>query len=505
VKYFTIIGNHDAISLEQPGIGAALTIFFKYKKYLNGIYIFSFPDKPHFPYMQTAEKIKRRMEAEAPGIDVLIIEMNIENPIDFNLVYKIMLDETQTLFEKTNIIDEPKIINITSGTPTMTTCWVILHKAGLIPNSILVQSFEPFFQRKYGKTCQEVSLNIDDLPKINSPSKAKRALNRVNQENIILRNEKVVSETDDAIPGLIGKSQLIRDIKEQILQLVDANTHVLILGEQGTGKEVIAKAIWDVHRRDIDKNFNPFDCGQFDPNLIISELFGYEKGAFTGANQTKKGIIESTDGKMLYLDEIGNIPIENQGIFLRFLQFGDWKRIGSTKTHSSKIQVIAATNKDIYNSVVFRADLKDRFHEIIKIPPLRNRMSDIPMLTEFFLSKINKNVFFDSSVYKHLEKYSWPGNVRQLEMWVSRMCRKYQNRQISWVDIPDILKPDELNNRTVYDFPELPVDSMNFITQLRLHALEVADNNKAKADRLLGLKNGTLKQWIHQREKRFSK
>tara|TARA_B100000315_G_C14543175_1_gene571937 strand:+ start:173 stop:1699 length:1527 start_codon:yes stop_codon:yes gene_type:complete len=505
MKYFTIIGNHDAIDATQPGIGAALTIFFNYMADIDGVYIFTSPDKPHFLYKQTAEKIMRRMQAEKKGLPVSIIEMDIESPVDFDLVYKTMLDETQTVIEKDNIKDKPKIINITSGTPTMTTCWVLLQKSGLIPNAKLIQSFEPRFQQKYGKTCQEVDLSIDDFPEINTPSKEKRALNRVNQEIKVLRDEKTTIETDDAIPGLIGKSKQIRDIKEQILHLVDTETHVLILGEQGTGKEVVARAVWDVHRKEIDKIFNPFDCGQFDSNLIISELFGYEKGAFTGANQQKKGIVEYANGKMLYLDEIGNIPFNNQGVFLRFLQFGEWKRVGATKPNTSQVQVVAATNKDIYDTKIFRTDLKDRFHETIQLPPLRERQCDIKLLADFFLTKINKNVLFDSTIYEKLEDYSWPGNVRQLEMWISRICRKYKDIQLTWEEIPDILKPNIKSSNSEHDFPDLPMNSNDFITKLRFHALEIADGNKSKADRLLGLKEGTIKQWIHQREKRNSK
>jgi|APSaa5957512576_1039674.scaffolds.fasta_scaffold07053_5 two-component system, NtrC family, response regulator AtoC len=502
MKYFTIIGNHDVIDPKQTGFGAVLTIFFHYKDDIDAVYIFTSPDKPHFLYKQTAEKIMRRMQAEKKALPVFIIEMDIDSPVDFDLVYKTLLDETQTVIEKDNIKDDPKIINITSGTPTMSTCWVLLQKSGLIPNAKLVQSFEPRFQQKYGKTCQVVDLDIDDFPEIDTPSKEKRALNRANQEIKILRNEKSRAEKDDTIPRLIGKSKQIRDIKEQIIELIDRETHVLILGEPGTGKEVVAKAIWDIHRKDLDKDLNVFDSGTFSDELILSELFGHIKGAFTGANQDKKGIVEQCDGKMLYLDEIGNIPLKNQSVLLRFLQFGEWKRVGSTKINKSHIQVVAATNMDIYDKAIFRADLKDRFHEIIMLPTLRERKSDIPFLTDFFLNKVNKNVSFDKSIFEQLKQYQWPGNVRQLEMWINRICRKFKDLQLTWDDIPDILKPDKHQTPSDFDFPELPIDSIDFIQKLRHHALEIADGNKAKADRLLGLKEGTIKQWMFQREKR---
>ena len=176
MKYFTIIGNHDVIDSNHKGFGAALTIFFYYKDEIDGVYIFTSPDKPHFHYKQMAEKTMLRMQQEKKGISVSIIEMDIENPVNFDLVYKVMLDETHKVMEDDNIQDDEKIINITSGTPTMSTCWVLLHKSSLIPSSKLIQSFEPQFQRLYGKSCQVVDLTIDNFPEINTPSKEKREL-----------------------------------------------------------------------------------------------------------------------------------------------------------------------------------------------------------------------------------------------------------------------------------------------------------------------------------------
>lgn len=502
MKYFTMIGNHDAINPNQEGHGAALTIFFHYIDAIDGVYIFSSPDKPHFNYKKTAEKISRQMRADKIDLPVTIIDIDIESPVDFDLVYTTMLDEAQSIIDRDEIQSEPKIINITSGTPTMSTCWVLLQKSGLINNAKLIQSFEPKFQRKYGMTCREVNLEFDDFPEINTPSKEKRALNRAKQEIKILRKEKSTYNIDQSIPGLIGQSKKIRAIKEIILELVDTETHVLILGERGTGKEVVARAIWDHHRKNIDKEYHPFDCGQFSPELILSELFGHEKGAFTGANQSKKGIIESLDGKMLFLDEIGNLPLNNQSVLLRLLQFGEWRRVGGTKINQTNIQIVAATNADIFDQKIFRADLKDRFHEVITLPPLRERKGDIPLLVDHFLNVVNKNVSFDASVYQELQNYDWPNNVRGLEMWVRRICRKFQHVQLSWKNIPEILRPNDKQNVSVYDFPDLPLDSNDFITKLRYHALDMAEGNKSKADRLLGLKEGTMKQWTFQREKR---
>jgi len=310
--------------------------------------------------------------------------MDLDNPVDFELVYKIMLDETQNVIEKDKLNNEEKIINITSGTPTMTTCWVLLQKSGLIPNAKLIQSFEAKFQQKYGKTCEEVDLSIDDFPEIKTPSEAKRTLNRVKREIKILKDEKSIAEKDDAIPRLIGKSTKIREIKEEILEWIDKDTHVLILGERGTGKDVVAKAIWDVYRKETDKEFNQFDCGQLESNLITSQLFGYEKGAFTGATQRKKGIVELIDGKMLFLNEIGNLSLEGQNKLLGIVEKGQGMRVGGDRPYYSQIQVVAATNKDVNDETIFKADLKDRFDVIIELPPLRERQGDIRLLIDYF-------------------------------------------------------------------------------------------------------------------------
>ena len=174
MKYFTFIGNHDTIDAKRRGFGSALTIFFHYKDSINGVYIFTTPDKGHISYKKIADKTKNIINQENKEILVSIIEMDIDNPVDFDLVYKVMLDETHKAINKDALQEDKKIINITSGTPTMSTCWVLLQKSGLIPNAQLVQSFEPQFQRLYGKTCQVVDLTIDDFPAFGRPTTANR-------------------------------------------------------------------------------------------------------------------------------------------------------------------------------------------------------------------------------------------------------------------------------------------------------------------------------------------
>ena len=188
---------------------------------------------------------------------------------------------------------------------------------------------------------------------------------------------------------------------------------------------------------------------------------------------------------------------------MRFLQFGDWKRVGADRINKSQIQIVAATNKDINDPDVFAPDLRDRFHEVVCIPPLRERRDDIEPLVDYFLLREGKDVSFAKDIYKDLIKYPWPGNVRQLEMWIQRICRAYNDVHIEWEDIPDRLRPDgAIGLEDEMLFPDFPIDFKEYTENLKLRALEIAEGNKSKADRLLGFKAGTIKQWMFQREKR---
>lgn len=498
--YLTLIGNHDAITPEKSG-GAALTIFRAYQEKIIKVYLFATKDTENFKYHDTSHKTKRIMESEKKGVKVEVVDIELTNPIDFDLVYQVLYDESQKIIRADNLEDHKKIINITSGTPTMTACWILLQKSELIPNAILVQSFETQFQRQYGKTCQEVNLEIDNFPEITAPTDIKRELIRANAELKVLKAAKTADDLDSKIPILVGKSKAIREIKEQIIEEINADTHVLIVGEPGTGKEVVARSIWNQHRSMVEKDLLVFDCGQFQPDLIISELFGYKKGAFTGASQDRPGIVEKAANRMLYLDEIGSIPVGNQGVFMRFLQFGEYKVIGDIKINTVDTQIIAATNRDINDPAIFKPDLRDRFDEVIYLPPLREKQDDIELLAREFLNRSDKNVSFGRSVFRAIKNLPWPGNVRQLKMWIERLQRKYSNVKLEWEDIPDRLKTGDVDfDADRYSFPNLPIDYNKYFESLRHHALYVADNNIAEADRLLCFKPGTMKQWLYQRK-----
>lgn len=511
--YLTLVGNHDALDKSRDGYGAAITIFLQYKDAISDVYIFVTSSKGNdrVNYWEIAESNKTIMLSEKPGVNVTLVTIDLLNPIDFDLVYPILLHETQKLLELEKIRTTEKIINITSGTPTMTTCWVLLHKSGLIPNSRLIQSFETKYARERGKSTQEVNLEINDFPQITAPEELKRQLTIISRKNVQLTEKLNASDLDRQLPEIVGQSRPIREIKEQILKDIDAETHVLILGERGTGKQVVAEAIWRQHHQKSDTELRTFDCGVLSENLIESELFGHKKGAFTDAKDDKLGLLTECHDKMLFLDEIGNLPIRGQQALLRYLQFGEIRPVGSNAIIKTQNQIIAATNKDIRDSSLFAQDLKDRFDEIIVLPPLRSRREDIPLLLNHFLliysrkQGIRTPLALHKEVLRKLQEYDWPGNVRELEKWIQKLCRRFDGGEVSLSDLPSkfissIMRDEEWD----HELPDLPlhISLQEFVEKIREKARKLATGNMAEVDRLLAQKLGTEKQIQYRRKNR---
>jgi len=211
---------------------------------------------------------------------------------------------------------------------------------------------------------------------------------RLEEENLFLRER---NETESAVHGIIGNSERIQNVLRLISRLKDTRTPVLISGESGTGKELVARAL---HFRGnlATRPFVAVDCGSLVPTLIESELFGYEKGAFTGALRSKQGLLQSADTGTIFFDEVGELPLEMQAKILRFLQEKEVRPVGSNEKIKVDVRIMAATNRDLesaYKKGTFRKDLFFRLNVVtISLPPLRERRSDIPMLANWFLERL---------------------------------------------------------------------------------------------------------------------
>jgi len=242
--------------------------------------------------------------------------------------------------------------------------------------------------------------------------------------------------------NIIGNSNAIQYVLFKVEQVAAADTTVLILGETGTGKELIARAIHDTSLRR-DRPLVKIDCGALPPNLIESELFGHEKGAFTGAHAKRAGRFEAAEGSTIFLDEIGELPHELQSKLLRVLQDGEFERIGSSRTIKVDVRVIAATNRNLEEDVRegrFRRDLWYRLNVFpLTVPPLRDRTEDIPLLVNHFVERFarkqGKNIStIPSAIIKRLQQYSWPGNIRELENVIERAVVNTTNSKLHLAD-----------------------------------------------------------------------
>jgi formate hydrogenlyase transcriptional activator len=237
-----------------------------------------------------------------------------------------------------------------------------------------------------------------------------------------------VEEIRNGFEGIVGSSTALTEVLDQIRTVAPTDSTVLIEGETGTGKELIAQAI-HTHSRRRDRPFIKLNCAAIPLGLLESELFGHEKGAFTGAVSQKIGRFEAANGGTLFLDEIGDIPLELQAKLLRVLQEQEFERLGSTYTHRVNVRVVAATNQDLEALVAakqFRTDLYYRLNVFpIALPPLRHRPEDIPMLVAHFVHKYAERMAkriecITSDAMEALVHYPWPGNIRELQNFIER-------------------------------------------------------------------------------------
>jgi two-component system, NtrC family, response regulator AtoC len=324
-------------------------------------------------------------------------------------------------------------------------------------------------------------------------------------ENQFLR-ERVSAEMD--LNGIVGSSSRIQDVMRMVARLKDTRTPVLIAGESGTGKELVARAIH--YRGSFAKRpFVAVDCGSLVPTLMESELFGYEKGAFTGALRSKDGLFQAAHGGTIFLDEIGELSTEMQAKLLRVLQEKEVRPVGSNQKVKVDVRVIAATNRDLesaYKEGAFRKDLYFRLNVVtLHLPPLRERKSDIPSLVHYFLDKFapGKMITISGAATKCMMQYSWPGNVRELENCIERAVALGSQERIEIQDLPPALLATEGLDSTSQaspppasapapreTAPDTDLEALERVTIQRV--FEQVHGDKALAGKMLGISRATL-------------
>jgi DNA-binding NtrC family response regulator len=334
-------------------------------------------------------------------------------------------------------------------------------------------------------------VNPDELLTVVREAAEKYHLKQENQE---LKSE---LRQKHAFASIIGKSAAMEEVFGTVRMVSSTQSSVLIAGESGTGKELVARAI----HYESDRAEHPFvtiDCATIPSEIMESELFGHEKGAFTGAHERKIGLLERADGGTVFLDEIGELDLQLQKKLLRFLQEREILRVGSTARFKLNVRIVAATNKDLEQEVRekrFREDLYYRLNVVtIRMPPLRERRDDIPLLAQHFLEKLNRVEGkmvkgFEENVLDALASYEWPGNVRELENVCERAYILCPTTTISAKYLPAALQGRACKEGGV-------IDEMNLIeTEKRLivKALNQTSWNQSQAAEILGITRKQLR------------
>ena len=336
-------------------------------------------------------------------------------------------------------------------------------------------------------------------------------LSQLEKENLILRQK------TEGKPSLTGNSPAIKNLQQQIEMVAPTDAWVLIRGEHGTGKELVAQSI---HRSSkySSKPMIELNCAAIPEELIESELFGHEKGAFTGATAGKRGKFDLADGGMLFLDEIGDMSMKTQAKILRILQEQKFERVGGSKTYSVNVRVLAATNKDLEKEIEdgnFRADLFYRLNVVpIFVPSLRERLPDIPFLVEDFLAEISRKGLGKKTVSESamaaLARHSWPGNVRELRNFMERTAIMIPDEEISEDIIVKLLQPGTADKNKLSGSNEGLANSFEgvsfkdakrlFEREFLLRRLDENDGNISQTAEQVGLERSHL----HKKIKSFT-
>lgn len=465
----TFIGNNDCYPNDKPG--AILTLLKKHS--FNKMYLLYNNDQ----YLKPASEILKYCEKHYPDLKVHYQSAPSENPTDYSTVYPAMYGAVKEILKENK--KAKYTISLSSGTPTMHACWIFL-KYGEVIDAKLIQ-----VSRESG--VQEVNLDLDDFPEIKKVETVKAELTRLARENVQLKNQ--LKRVDHHI---IGESPSIIRVKEQIQLLATASIPVFISGESGTGKELVAEALhYSSLKR--EKPLVKINCGAIPKDLFESEFFGHKKGAFTGAIADKIGKFKSADTGSIFLDEVGDLPLEMQAKLLRVIQDGTFMPVGAVTEEKIDVRIISATNHDIRKMVSegkFREDLFYRLvHAEIELPPLRQRGNDKVLIAHYILGGLNEKYRqdkkLDDGALKKILSNEWQGNIRQLK----------NTLETAFIYPGEVIKAEHLNIIDIstkapsIEIPDEGVDLDNdIIPRYYDAALSRTNGNADKAAKLLGLK-----------------
>lgn len=429
------------------------------------------------------------------------VKADLENPMDFSAIYRIAASVVEKKMKEVGRLAVP-VFHLSPGTPAMAAVWILLSK-GRFPSAKLVRS-------SLEQGVEDVELPFDIATEF-VPS-----LVRAADEKIVMLGAGL-PEAAPEFEQIIYRCAAMQEAVAKARLAAMRDVPVLIEGETGTGKELFARAIHEASQR---KNgpFVPVNCGAIPRELLESEFFGHTRNAFSGADREREGFFEAANRGTLFLDELGELPLEAQVKILRILQDGRIRRLGETRERPINVRIIAATNRDLVQEVAdgrFRADLFYRMAvAVIRLPALREREGDVGLLVGKLLDKINSELASSPGyIYKKLSvkaknlmiQHRWPGNARELQNTLMRICVWCQGAIIGPDDVRQAILPSTSSGKD--DILSRPLGGGFNIQELQAflsshyirRALEEAGGNKRKAASLLGLKNyQTLNNWIEK-------
>jgi transcriptional regulator with GAF, ATPase, and Fis domain len=455
------------------------------------VYLFTTPKAA-----EISEKTTEAITERHPGVAVEILDVPLKDPTN----YLGILRQLRSHFRRINAAhpEAEYSISVSSGTPHMHACWLLLAASGEIPAGIL-QSNPPEFVPEGRSLVREIDIHQKDFPTITRPVHGPEATED---------DETTVTAACREL-GIVGEDPAFRKaLHESFVYSQYDDFHVLLIGETGSGKEYFAQFIHHLGPRS-NRPMVTVNCSSIPENLVESQLFGHKKGAFTGAASDHEGKFKSADRGVLFLDEIGELPLPAQAKLLRALEQGEIEPVGSNKPVKVNVRVIAATHRNLREMVqagTFREDLYQRFGSSIGIPPLRARKIDIPILSSHLLTAWNARhqhqKRLSPAAVTELIRYPWPGNVRELRRVIQQSAMLAAGKVIHPSDLR-FEAPMRTNPMSALPDPSEGFKLNEFLDEIKLHqiqrALELSGGIQARAARLLGITPQAINQLLKSR------
>jgi len=398
---FSFVGNRDPYVENSDEYGPVLSLL----EACSFSRVFLFCTGPE--YFERARSVENIVQKNNESCKFSFISLELESVIDYEEIFTRLKETVTTVIESIKNLDPEVSVLLDPGTPQMQTVWFLLAKSGFL-HARLLQGIPPRFAQGIYKV-KEVDLESSVLPSISIPVEQKTG-----------RERKWFTPVTTA--GIIGETSSFKNALEKALQYASYDVSILIRGETGTGKGLLAKFIHDNSERK-GNPFQPVNCSSISANLVESEFFGHVKGAFTGAEQDRVGKFRAADTGTIFLDEVGDLPLDMQPKLLKVLEDKRLQPVGADKEIEVNIRIIAATNKNLEEMIeknLFRRDLYERLNQVtLMVPPLKDRQEDIPLLTRTFVEEWNRKYGeakgLSEETMKYLFEYTWPGNVRELQ------------------------------------------------------------------------------------------